>query len=29
MWAYIKDNKIEEIIPRPKAMVLDDIRHSR
>ena len=29
MWAYIKDNKIEEIIPRPKDMVIDDIRHSR
>ena len=29
MWAYIKDNKIEEIIARPKDMVVDDIRHSR
>lgn len=29
MWAYIKDNKIEEIIARPKDMVIDDIRHSR
>ena len=29
MWAYIKDNKIEEIISRPKDMVIDDIRHSR
>ena len=29
MWAYIKDNKIEEIIARPKDMVMDDIRHSR
>ena len=29
MWAYIKDNKIEEIIPRPKDMVIDNIRHSR
>ena len=29
MWAYIKDNKIQEIIPRPKDMVIDDIRHSR
>ena len=29
MWAYIKDNKIEEIIARPKDMVIDNIRHSR
>ena len=29
MWAYIKVNKIEEIIARPKDMVIDDIRHSR
>ena len=29
MWAYIKDNKIEEIIARPKDMVIDDTRHSR
>jgi len=29
MWAYIKDNKIEEIIAKPKDMVIDDIRHSR
>ena len=29
MWALIKDNKIEEIIARPKDMVIDDIRHSR
>ena len=29
MWAYIKDNKIEEIIARPKDMVIDDIKHSR
>ena len=29
MWAYVKDNKIEEIIVRPKDMVIDDIRHSR
>ena len=29
MWAYIKNNKIEEIIARPKDMVIDDIRHSR
>tara|TARA_R100000388_G_scaffold86218_1_gene65642 strand:- start:29 stop:664 length:636 start_codon:yes stop_codon:yes gene_type:complete len=27
MWAYVKDNKIEEIIARPKTMVIDDIRH--
>ena len=24
MWAYIKNNKIEEIIARPKDMVIDD-----
>ena len=29
MWAYVKDNKIEEIIVRPKDMVIDDVRHSR
>ena len=29
MCAYIKDNKIEEIIARPKDMVIDDVRHSR
>ena len=29
MWAYIKDSKIEEIIARPKDMVIDDVRHSR
>ena len=29
MWAYIKDNKIEEIIARPKDIVIDDVRHSR
>jgi len=29
MWALIKDNKIEEIIARPKDMVIDDVRHSR
>ena len=27
MWAYVKDNKIKEIIARPKTMVIDDIRH--
>ena len=29
MWAYIKDNKIEEIIARPRDMVIDNIRHPR
>ena len=29
MWAYIKDNKIEEIIAIPKDIVINDIRHSR
>ncbi len=29
MWAYIKDNKVEEIIARPKDMVIDDVKHSR
>ena len=29
MWAYIKDNKIEEIIRFPKTMVIDDVTHSR
>ena len=29
MWAYIKDNKIEEIIKFPKTMVIDNITHSR
>ena len=29
MWAYIKDNKIEEIIVRSKDMIIDDIKHSR
>ena len=29
MWAYVKDNKIEEIIARPKDIVIDNIRHSR
>jgi hypothetical protein len=27
--AYIKDNKIEEIIKFPKTMVIDDVTHSR
>ena len=29
MWAYIKDNKIEEIIRFPKTMVIKDVTHSR
>ena len=29
MWAYIKDNKIEEIIRFPKTMVIEDVTHSR
>ena len=29
MWAYIKDNKIEEIIKFPKTMVIKDVTHSR
>ena len=29
MWAYVKDNKIEEIIVRSKDMIIDDIKHSR
>jgi len=29
MWAYVKSNKIEEIIARPKDMVIGDVRHSR
>ncbi len=29
MWAYVKDNKIEEIIRFPKTMVIDDVTHSR
>jgi len=29
MWAYIKDNKIEEIISIPKDIVIDNVRHSR
>ena len=29
MWAYIKDNKVQEIIARPKDMVIGDVRHSR
>ena len=29
MWAYVKSNKIEEIIARPKDMIISDVRHSR
>ena len=29
MWAYVKSNKIEEIIRFPKTMVIDDVTHSR
>ena len=29
MWAYVKSNKIEEIIKFPKTMVIDNITHSR
>tara|TARA_R100000773_G_scaffold1869_1_gene2552 strand:- start:5049 stop:5684 length:636 start_codon:yes stop_codon:yes gene_type:complete len=29
MWAYIKDNKIQEIIRFPKSMVIDNVRHPR
>ena len=29
MWAYVKDNKIEEIIRFPKTMVIDNVTHSR
>ena len=29
MWAYIKDNKVEEIISIPKDIVIDNVRHSR
>ena len=29
MWAYVKNNNIQEIIARPKDMVIDDVRHSR
>ena len=27
MWAYVKDNKIQEIIPIPKNIVIDDVKH--
>ena len=29
MWGLVKDNKIQEIIKFPKAMVIDDIKHPR
>jgi len=29
MWAYIKDNKIQELIRFPKSMVIDNVRHPR
>tara|TARA_R100000353_G_scaffold49463_2_gene39291 strand:- start:166 stop:801 length:636 start_codon:yes stop_codon:yes gene_type:complete len=29
MWAYTKDNKIEEIIAIPKDIVIDNVKHSR
>ena len=29
MWAYVKSNKIEEIIRFPKTMVIEDVTHSR
>ncbi|BAQ85886.1 N-acetylmuramidase/lysin [uncultured Mediterranean phage uvMED] len=29
MWAYIKDNKIQELIRFPKAMVIDGVKHPR
>ena len=29
MWSLIKDNKIQEVIPIPKDIVIDDIKHSR
>jgi hypothetical protein len=29
MWALITDGNIQEIIARPKDMVIDDVRHSR
>ena len=27
MWAYIKDNKIEQIYQRPKSLVLGEVRY--
>ena len=29
MWAYVKDNKIQELIRFPKAMVIDGVKHPR
>ena len=29
MWAYVKDNKIEEIIAIPKSIVIDNVRHPK
>ena len=29
MWAYIKDNKIQELIRFPKPMVIDGVKHPR
>ncbi len=29
MWAYVKDNKIQELIKFPKAMVIDGVKHPR
>jgi len=27
MWAYIKDNKIEQIYQRPKSLILGEVRY--
>ena len=27
MWAYIKDNKIEQIYQRPKSIMLNNVRY--
>ena len=27
MWAYIKDNKIEQIYQRPKSIILNNVRY--
>ena len=29
MWAYVKDNKIQELIKFPKPMVIDGVKHPR
>ena len=29
MWGLVEDNAITKIINNPKAMVIDDVRHSR